>query len=153
MRAVYSVGHDLPYPRSAATAKLVHWLTNNAVWNGNRYTDREIPEEFQPEGYTPTWCEDIALLRAQHCFNPLTDLPTPSVFLCVCGGGVAPVPTGLPYNRGHNTHENNSTRLRWSPDLSALLPSLHLFFPAIPLYQCMHVFLCVCGGVVAPSTR
>ena len=23
----------------------------------------------------------------------------------------------------------------------------------IPLYQCVHVFLCVCGGVVAPSTR
>ena len=24
MRAVYSVGHDLPYQRSTATAKLVH---------------------------------------------------------------------------------------------------------------------------------
>ena len=64
MRAVYSVGHNLPCPRSAATAKLVHWLTNNAVWNGSRYTDREIPTDFQPEGYTPTWCEDIALLHS-----------------------------------------------------------------------------------------
>ena len=64
MRAVYNVGHDLPCPRSAATAKLVHRLTNNAVWNKNRYTDREIPKEFQLEGYTPTWCNDIALLRS-----------------------------------------------------------------------------------------
>ena len=63
MRAVYSVGHDLPCPLSAATTKLVHRLTNNAVWNGNMYTDREIPTEFQPDGYTPTWCDDIALLR------------------------------------------------------------------------------------------
>ena len=63
MRAVYSVGPDLPCPRNTATAKLVHWLTSNAVWSGNRYTDREIPAYFQPEGYTPTWCEDIALLR------------------------------------------------------------------------------------------
>ena len=62
MRAVYSV--DLPCPRSAATTKLVHWLTNNTVWNGSRYTYRDIPTEFQPEGYTPTWCEDIALLRS-----------------------------------------------------------------------------------------
>mmetsp|Transcript_55396 Transcript_55396/g.92160 ORF Transcript_55396/g.92160 Transcript_55396/m.92160 type:complete len:102 (-) Transcript_55396:28-333(-) len=63
MHAMYNVSHDLPYPRNAATAKLVHWLTSNAVWSGNRYTDREIPTDFQPEGYTPTWCEDVALLR------------------------------------------------------------------------------------------
>ena len=63
-RAVYSVGHDLPRPRSATTAKLVQWFTNNAVWNGNRYTEREIPTEFRPEGYTPARCEDIALLRS-----------------------------------------------------------------------------------------
>ena len=63
MRAVYNVGHDLPCPRSSATAKLVHLLANNAVWDGDRYTDREIPVEFQPEGYTPTWCNDITLLR------------------------------------------------------------------------------------------
>ena len=63
MRAVYSVGHELPCSRSSATAKLVHWLANNAVWDGDRYTDREIPVEFQPEGYTPTWCNDIILLR------------------------------------------------------------------------------------------
>ena len=63
MRAVYSVGHDLPCSRATATAKLVHWLTNKAVWEGDRYTDREIPEDLQPEGYTPAWCMDIALLR------------------------------------------------------------------------------------------
>ena len=49
--------------RGTATAKLVHWLANKAVWEGDRYTDREIPEDLQPEGYTPTWCMDIALLR------------------------------------------------------------------------------------------
>ena len=48
---------------ASASAELVHWLANNAVWDGDRYTDREIPVEFQPEGYTPTWCNDIALLR------------------------------------------------------------------------------------------
>ena len=63
MRAVYNVGHDLPCPRNTASTKLVHWLTSNAVWSGDRYTDREIPADFQPEGYTPTWCKDIALLR------------------------------------------------------------------------------------------
>ena len=63
MCAVYSVGHDLPCPPNAAAAKFVHWLTSNAVWSKNRSTDREIPTYFQPEGYTPTWCEDIALLR------------------------------------------------------------------------------------------
>ena len=45
MRAVYSVGHDLPCSRGTATAKLVHWLANRAVWEGDRYTDREIPED------------------------------------------------------------------------------------------------------------
>ena len=63
MRAVYSVGHDLPCSRATATAKLAHWLTNKAVWEGDTYTDREIPEDLQPEGYTPAWCMDIALLR------------------------------------------------------------------------------------------
>ena len=63
MRAVYSVGHDLPCSRATATAKLVHWLANKAVWEGDRYTDREILEDLRPEGYTPAWCMDIALLR------------------------------------------------------------------------------------------
>ena len=31
MRAAYSVSHNLPCPRNAATGKLVHWLTANAV--------------------------------------------------------------------------------------------------------------------------
>ena len=64
MRAVYNVGHHLPCPRNAATATLVHWLTSNAIWSGSPYTDREIPTDFQPEGSSPTWCEDIALLRS-----------------------------------------------------------------------------------------
>ena len=63
MRAVYSVGHDLPCPRHTATARLVHWLIGNAIWSRNRYTDREIPTKFQPEGYTLAWCDDTALLR------------------------------------------------------------------------------------------
>ena len=53
-----------PMSPECRTAKLVCWLTNNAVWNGNRYTDREMPTKFRPEGYTPTWCDDIALLRS-----------------------------------------------------------------------------------------
>ena len=32
--------------------------------SGSRYTDREIPTDFQPEGCSPPWCEDIALLRS-----------------------------------------------------------------------------------------
>ena len=62
IRAVYNVGHDLPCPRNTATAELMHWLTSDAVWSGNRYMDREIPADFQLEGYTRNWCEQIALL-------------------------------------------------------------------------------------------
>ena len=64
MRAVYSVYHDLPCPRNVGAWKLVHLLKANAAWSGPRYTDREIPPEFQPEGYTPAWCEDIEILRS-----------------------------------------------------------------------------------------
>ena len=64
LHAVYNVGHDLPCPRNTATAKLLHWLVGNAVWSGHQYTEREIPTEFQLEGYTPAWCDDITILRS-----------------------------------------------------------------------------------------
>ena len=86
MRAMYSFGHDLPCPRNTATAKLVHWLTCNAVWSGNRYTDREIPTNFQPEGYTPAWCDDIALLR-HIAVQSESPVQPPTSFLCVCVAG------------------------------------------------------------------
>ena len=49
-------------PRRTA-AKLLHWFTANAVCNGPRYMDREIPWLFQLEGYAPAWCADITLLH------------------------------------------------------------------------------------------
>ena len=34
-------------------------------WHGTNYTDTTIYEEFQLEGYVPTWCADMHLLRAR----------------------------------------------------------------------------------------
>jgi|Transcript_50413 hypothetical protein len=65
MRAVYSIGHGLPCARHDLVSCLLHWLTAKAVWDGDRYTDMVIPDPFKPDGYTPAWCTDAALLRAQ----------------------------------------------------------------------------------------
>ena len=63
VRTVYILSHDLPCPRHAAVGKVVHWFTANAIWCGSMYTNWVIPAEFQPEGYTSAWCEDITLPR------------------------------------------------------------------------------------------
>ena len=65
MRAVYAIGHHQPCPQAVAVDKLIHWLFRNAVWENSSYTDQVIPTELQPEGYTPTWCTNIHLLRAR----------------------------------------------------------------------------------------
>ena len=41
-------------------------LAKFKVWENSSYTDQVIPTELQPEGYTPTWCTDIHLLRARN---------------------------------------------------------------------------------------
>ena len=87
MRAVYAIGHQQPCPQATTVDKLLHWLFQNAVWDGSNYTDQVIPAELQPEGYTPTWCSDIHLLQARSAtFSDRPPLcPTPSV--CVRLGG------------------------------------------------------------------
>ena len=65
MHAVYAIAHHQPCRKQLASKRLVCWLSNNAHWNGQKYTDRVIPPDFQPEGYTLAWCSDIHLLR--HC--------------------------------------------------------------------------------------
>ena len=65
MRAVYAIGHHQPCPQAVEVDRLMHWLFRNAVWENSSYTDQVIPTELQPEGYTPTWCTDIHLLRAR----------------------------------------------------------------------------------------
>ena len=62
MRTVYSISHNLPCARRTAAARLLHWFTAHAIWDGDRY--RLIPRAFQPEGYAPALCEDAARLRA-----------------------------------------------------------------------------------------
>ena len=50
---------------------LLRWLQTNAVWDGDLYTDKVLPQEFRPEGYEATWCNDAALLgHIEHAFLP-----------------------------------------------------------------------------------
>ena len=65
MRAVYVIGHHQPCVQAVTVDKLMHWLFRNAKWENCSYTDQVIPKELQPEGYTPSWCTDIHLLRAR----------------------------------------------------------------------------------------
>ena len=65
MRAVYAVSHHQPCARITVIARLIHWLHRNAKWHGHRYTDNILPDQFQPQGYEPTWCDDMHLLRSQ----------------------------------------------------------------------------------------
>ena len=65
MRAVYTIGHHRPCAQVVTVDKLMHWLFRNAKWESSSYTDQVIPIELQPEGYTPSWCTDIHLLRAR----------------------------------------------------------------------------------------
>ena len=78
MRAVYAIAHHL---QQQASKRLVCWLSNNARWDDQQYTDWVIPLEFRPEGYRPAWCHDIHLLR---------QAPTCKFYLCVCGWVDAP---------------------------------------------------------------
>ena len=86
MRAVYAIGHHQPCPQTTTVDRLLHWLFQNAVWDGCNYTDQVIPTELQPEGYTPTWCSDIHLLQARSAtFQFALPFALPSV--CVQLGG------------------------------------------------------------------
>ena len=64
MRAVYVIGHHQPCAQGVAVNKLTDWLFRNAKLQGKEYTDQVIPTELRPEGYTPSWCTDLHLLRA-----------------------------------------------------------------------------------------
>ena len=39
-----------------------HMAGKRAVWKGPLYTDTNIPPQFRPEGFEPTWCSDFQLL-------------------------------------------------------------------------------------------
>ena len=45
-----------------ACKQVLHWLQANAVWVGDKFTDKVIPREFRLEGYGPAWCHGTTLL-------------------------------------------------------------------------------------------
>ena len=65
MRAVYAIGHHQPCAQAVAVDELMHRLFRNAKWDNSSYIDQVILIELQPDGYTPSWCTDIHLLRAR----------------------------------------------------------------------------------------
>ena len=86
MCAVYAIAHHQPCTQCVAVKKLLHWLFRHAKWHGTEYTDTTIPTELQPEGYEPSWCTDIHLLRASSaCLQH--DRLNHSPCLCVALGG------------------------------------------------------------------
>ena len=61
MHAVYAISHHQLCTQQEASRKLAHWLYTVST----RYTDTVIPPQYQPEGYTPTWCYGMHLLKVR----------------------------------------------------------------------------------------
>ena len=84
MHAAYAVEHHMPCTRGHACKKGLPWPTGNAVWEGEKYSDKLIAQPFQPEGYEPTWCTDAPLLRHMAVDSQASLLPVSLYVFFVC---------------------------------------------------------------------